>query len=559
MTAGLVLVLALPVSGAKLELPRIDGKEAVASINGEPITLDDYLRALEEIHAGTSDAGEVAPKRDPAELVDRLVDRRLVLQEAKSMGLAESPEFQTMVQAAARDNLRALVLDRATRDVPPPHPGEVEALYRQKALEFQVVSVAFRTREDAARFVDEIREAPDFLETAENWIDDGKALSVEEPTFLNRSEMLPNVARELDPLEVGRVTPPISAAEGFAVVKLMGRRVPEDPAAREATRQEAWRARRAAAQRDHVDALRARRVKVDAALLEGIDLDADPKRLLQDERVLASILGGDPIRVRDLAAALQQRVVPGIERARQRGRFDEAKGKTLEDLATEAAIQAEGKDLGLDRTPELETKMRSVREGSLVGLFVRIVDSSVEVSDQEVRAFYEEHVSDFTFPETLRVESVAFTNAAAAERSLARLRGGADLAWLRAHAADRADLDAIPESLRFDGRILTRDSLPPEVRKSLEGAASGDFRLHVEESGRAHVLAVRDPLPARPKPLAEVRAEVARKLLDEKRDRAMDAWTTKLREASEVAIFATPEELREIAARKAQTPSPAAR
>ena len=156
-------------------------------------------------------------------------------------------------------------------------------------------------------------------------------------------------------------------------------------------------------------------------------------------------------------------------------------------------------------------------------------------------------MADFTSPEMLRVESLAFTDAGAAERALGRLRAGADLAWLRANAEGRADDGAVPEALRFDGRLLTRDSLPAEVQRSLEGATPGDFRLFTEGSGRAHVLAVRDSVPARPAPLDEVRMEVARKVFDEKRNQVMDEWTAKLRQASEVEIFATSEELRELA------------
>lgn len=538
-------------------LPKIGGREAVASVNGAPITLDEYLAELAGLHAGVEEHGAVVPRRDPAALLARLIDLRLLLDEAAHIGLDELPSFQSALESSRRDVLRAAVLDRAVRDLPAPDPAEVERRYREKVLEIEVASVIFRSAPEAEAFRAALAQgAPDgFLEAGRGAVAAGRAEKVEEPSFLKVAEMLPGVAQTIEPLQPGEVAPVVPAGERFAVIRLLGRRVPDVPATREEVQAEIAAAARGAALRTWVERLRQRRVKEDAAVLADLDFDAeagDFERFLRDDRPVARIRGAEPIRVRDLAAALKQRFFHGVEQAGERGRLAQARDGALERLATEAAIQQEGRELGLDRSPEFVARLAETRGQLLFGLFLeKVVEPSLRMTDEEIRAAYARNVAQYTTPEMIRVESLAFATGASGRQALERLQAGADLGWMRTHADERVDAESLPAELRFDGRLAVRDSLPAEVRQALEGAGAGAFRLFVEPSGRSHVLAVRHLEPPRPAPLEEVHQDVARRLLDEKRNQAVAEWATKLRQVSEVKLFVTSEQLRELALQRA--------
>ena len=536
------------------QLPKIDGEAAVASVNGEAVTLEEYLREFSALHSEATDRGQVVPKRDPTELLDRLVRAKLILQEASNIGLDELPEFEAAMRGATKEALRAAVLDRPARDVPAPAASRIDTAYRGRETELQVASVSFKTSEEAKLHVAELAKAANFVETARWLVAEGTAVGLEEPAFLKRKDVLPEIAKVLDGLHDGEVSPPFPAAGKVFVVKLIGRRLPNDPAAREAVKQELWSSDRGAAVLSYVTKIRERKVKVDDALMESLDFDADPAsfpKFLEDDRVVARVQGADAIKVKDLAGAVKKKLFHGVEQAGEKKRLNKVKRATLEELTTESAIQQEGKALGLDQTPEFKAEIRSVREDTLFGLFVqKVIEPSIRIDDADVKKAYDAGIGEFTSPEMIRMESMAFENVESAQHAVDKLKAGANLTWMRSNAEGRVDPQDVPDPLRFDGRLLTAVSLPPEVLKSLEGAVPGDYRLFVEPGGRGHVLALRDRVPARPAPFEEVRMEVARRVFNQKRQASMDDWVAKLRGASEVKVFADSSQLRDLVARK---------
>jgi hypothetical protein len=79
--------------------------------------------------------------------------------------------------------------------------------------------------------------------------------------------------------------------------------------------------------------------------------------------------------------------------------------------------------------------------------------------------------------------------------------------------------------------------LPAGLQKAVAGARSGDVRLYASPEKHYYVLAVQQVVPAAPKPYEEVRGEVARKVLDQKIEKAIDEYAAKLRSLSDVKVF----------------------
>src|SRR3989304_4236429 len=73
------------------DLPLVGGKPALARVNGEPLTLEEFDRALAGIHGGMTD-NATKPRSNPSQLLERLINARLVLQEARNICLHQFPE-----------------------------------------------------------------------------------------------------------------------------------------------------------------------------------------------------------------------------------------------------------------------------------------------------------------------------------------------------------------------------------------------------------------------------------------------------------------------------------
>ncbi|HET9300917.1 MAG TPA: hypothetical protein VFO11_13295, partial [Candidatus Polarisedimenticolaceae bacterium] len=134
MTAAL-LVPAAALAASPTDLPKIEGVRAVASVNGEPISFDAYLRSLGELHAGAHEGGPVVARKDPTELLDRLIRLRLILQEAEAMGLREQPEFTGALASWRKDQLREALLRHAVKDVTPPTEAEIARAFGDEVRE----------------------------------------------------------------------------------------------------------------------------------------------------------------------------------------------------------------------------------------------------------------------------------------------------------------------------------------------------------------------------------------------------------------------------------------
>src|SRR5512141_2867289 len=79
-------------------LPRMEGKEAVATVNGDPITVEELNQALGMRHSEAA-LGIKVGKVDYSEILNRLINIRLILLEARNIGLDELPEVRESVNS----------------------------------------------------------------------------------------------------------------------------------------------------------------------------------------------------------------------------------------------------------------------------------------------------------------------------------------------------------------------------------------------------------------------------------------------------------------------------
>ena len=81
-------------------------------VNGDPITLDEFKRALATSHAGAmttpgrkTEVPRPAGQIDYSGIIERLVNIRLIVLEATNMGLNEQPEIRGAVDIFSRNPL----------------------------------------------------------------------------------------------------------------------------------------------------------------------------------------------------------------------------------------------------------------------------------------------------------------------------------------------------------------------------------------------------------------------------------------------------------------------
>lgn len=550
VTVMMSLVLPFPVRGhafpAAVDLPNVGGKPVLARINGEPLTLEEFERVLAGIHGAAAD-NATRPLSKPSQLLERLINAKLVLQEARSIGLDELPEVRSAQKVFEEDTLRGMLYGYHVRNIQAPDTKEVEKRYREAVKEVKVTSVLFDNEEDARRVEAEVKASGSFEGPAKQAISSGAAKGRMEGQYLKFISLSPEVATAVSPMKKGEFSPLIRIGKQFSLLKLEDIRYPKDKAARQQAENDALQAKKTRALKAYTKGLRKKYSTIDRKLFDSLDFDsAEPgfEKLRADGRVLVAVKGEKPVTVGDLTTALEKKFFHGAERAAEEKKINRRKEPMLEEILTKRVVLMEARKQKLERTEYFKAKVQENRNGVLFGTFVqKVITPDVKVSDEELNGYYQTHISEYTYPEMVRIDGLMFSDKGSAEEAIGKLRKGSDFQWLRANAEGQVEVAEGENLLVFRGDLLAATSLPEGVRKAIDGAGPGEYRYYADPGNAYYVLDLLERIPSKPMPLENVKGELEKKVFAEKLQRVLRDWEEKLRKASDVKIYATGKKL----------------
>jgi len=423
------------------------------------------------------------------------------------------------------------------------------------AGEAKIESVLFEKENAALNFEAKVKGGADFSATVKDAVGHGNAKTSPVGEYIKLSEAVPSIAGAIVALQPGQVSTVIRVEGGFTLVKLLDLRVPENQEGREKAEREALNLQRLAVLGRYTQSLVERYARIDRKFWEGLDFEA-PKPgfdvLKTDSRAVAAISGGPAITVADVAKAMEEKFFHGKKRAIEKKRVNHLKPGVLHDLLVRRMTLLEGARLGLDKSLALKQKVADYEEGLLFGAFVKkVIAPDVQVEDAEAKTYYEQHRADYSTPEMLRIESLAFKKKADAADAVAKLQSGADFQWLRQNTGGQISLGAGEDELQLEDGLVVTSMLPEGLQKAVARARSGDARAWGEAPGPYYALLIRDVVPPKPADFETVRAGLVKKLAAEKTKKTLDDWAAKLRAASDVRVFVTPDQLQQVIKREA--------
>ena len=533
-----VLVVLMCGGAAGQALPVKNGRPVVAQVNRDSISLDELVMQLDPSADLARLRRGIARPQD-LEILDRMVNMKLIVQEAATMGLDETPEIRREADVQSRVILRDVLTERIVKDVKA-DPAAVEKLFRELAREWKTASLLFKDEAPARRAHMEIANGAAFADVAARAIAAKTATADGDDMYHRKADYLPQIGDAIAGTKVGQLSPLIRIPAGFVVMKVVDIRYPEDPAARAEAQKKALGQRRGAAMAAHEQALRRNNAVVNTAVLKSIDYEAAKPgidALLKDKRIVAEIKGAAPVSVADLTDYLRLQAYHGTDQAAQRKRMNDRKEDALEATLARRLLNAEALRLGIDKTDAYRDRVNGFTESLVFGAFLqKVIVPDNKMREDEVKRYYDGHLREFSSPEMMRIRSLAFAGRRAAEDAMRKLREGADLNWLAANAAGQVGPGA-PGLLTFDGRPVTTDSMPVGMRKAVAGAKARESRLYASPEGHVYVLVVQQVLPPSAKPYAEVREAIAKTLYDEKIRKAVEEYAGKLRAQSKVDTY----------------------
>lgn len=518
----------------------------VATVNDDEIAIEELASAVAAMHEERQ-TGSTAPRISYEEVLRRLINSRLFVQEAKNVGLHEVPEIKTLLDTFAQVSLRQFLMREVTKDTAPDEQL-AEQYYRDAVRQWKVRSLLFDKEEDARAMEKRVAAGEDFTLLVQEAVQAGAAKGSGQEDVVTPASLLPQVQEAVAKMKIGEISPVVKLVkgkrEGYTIIRLEGEVYPEDAAARSAAQRRAQADGQKKAGIRFKKELYRRHVAIDKQRLAALDYEASLKKLdalLQDKRPVARIAGEKPITVGDLTSALKAHFYHGMDIAAEGKKLNKKKREVLEQVIDKRILEQEARRRGLDQLPAYRKAVKDYETSVLFGALVqKVIAPDVKVSDEEAQAAYRRDAAAYVTPEMMRIVAIAFADADAAEDANKKLKKGADFRWIAENAQGRLP-EETPGLLHFPDTPLTVNGLPEGVRRAVSGARTGDHRVANDEQGRYYVLQVTDVIPSRQLPYEEVRDQVTKKESVEKLTAEAERWVEKLREAAHITIYLDPD------------------
>jgi parvulin-like peptidyl-prolyl isomerase len=148
------------------------------------------------------------------------------------------------------------------------------------------------------------------------------------------------------------------------------------------------------------------------------------------------------------------------------------------------------------------------------------VTADVKVSQNEVKAYYASHKSQYGQPETREVRHILVAKKALADSIYAQLKSGADFAAL----AKKYSKD--PGSASHGGKLtISKGQTVPAFDKTAFALKKGALSSPIKTQYGYHVIqALSDVKPAKSTPLAKVQTSIKQQLEQQRKNETMTKW-----------------------------------
>lgn len=185
-----------------------------------------------------------------------------------------------------------------------------------------------------------------------------------------------------------------------------------------------------------------------------------------------------------------------------------------------------------ERGIALEDWRRELRRGLVVEKVMhQAIDTRVNVSAEDVAAYFRDHRQEFDRPEQVRARQILVASEADGERALAELKQG------RPFAEVARELSLSPDAEQGgDLGFFGRGEMPPEFDQVVFTSKPGRVSDLIRSDYGYHLFLVEERRPARHLELDQVREQIRARLTAERQERAYQAWLQDLRSKATIEM-----------------------
>ena len=500
----------------------------LAQVNGEPVTVELLEEAFSASHQGHT--ALLAGPGVVRELLQKVIDKQLLLQEARRIDLDHDPEIEHVVEGlrakrASEQFYRAKIAgDRAISQ------EAIAEAHKRTGDRIQARQILVESRAAAEKALDRITTGADFAAVA---IEISQADTAAKGGYLGIvrwGQLGPEVEENLWSLQPGELGKPFETKDGWNLLSVSERQSGTLPPLEKVTPQiRATLEKRESSRRAEIlfQALSSRwRPRIDEAALRALLNARDPKQLSSNAALAA--IGDDRVTVAQM--------LPRLDLDRLHKLAEPIALRALKNLLEEdifrILIRKQALAEGYGEKPEIAKEVETVRNDLAVDrLLDRVAFAKIDAGDDDAQTYWRGHEIKFTEPEAVKLSLMLVESESEAQQALKDIQAGADFAgYARKMSKHRPTAE-------LGGQIgwVERGRLQPELEKPAFSLPAGKFGAAKVEGG-IMVIWVEARKAARLKPFGEVKEEAKQLVIREKAQATLKLWITKLREAAVIEI-----------------------
>jgi len=195
-------------------------KTVVANVNGKDIIAEELKMTAQQNKIDYTALNDLQKSM----LLNGLINRILVAEEAKKLGLDKTPETKLKLEALIDSVLAATLLEQETKKVKITDE-DIQAYYNKNVLtniqkEYKARHILVKEESEAKEIVAQLADgAKKFGEVAmEKSLDKGSAIKGGDLGWFNPAKMVPTFAKAVKEASKGKVTEPVKSQFGWHII-----------------------------------------------------------------------------------------------------------------------------------------------------------------------------------------------------------------------------------------------------------------------------------------------------------------------------------------------------
>jgi peptidyl-prolyl cis-trans isomerase C len=497
-------------------------ENVLAVVNGDPITEDDLKYSLQIAHRkeDLSSAGEL----NLSKFVQKLVDDRLIIQEARRMGMENYPEVEQAVQAyVLRESVVRLYNDEIVRKVTVSE-NDLRSYYKRNYEQFILGIIEVDSEEKAQEILEQLEKGGDFVELARKYSTNPSQKDRGEVT-LRRGSLSPQVEKAVSDLKLGEFSEVLKIQNKYYIIKLISRKEAPDEeleSFRASIEKNIRKQKEKERSDEYLKYLREHQnIKVDKELLAAIKLDGangELEKLSKDERTLAEV-NGSLLTVGDFVALAK----PYPKKPKE---------EILNDWIDRKVVDHEALNRHYELNPDLKNMVYRYRNQLFKNTFIkRVVIPQITISDKTLEEYYLTHQKSFIKPESFKIQQITVKTMDDAQDILNSLQKGADFSWL---AKNRSIDSAAQEG--GDIGWLTKAEMTEPVKKIIETLKAGDVSPVLKLDSQYRIIQLLDRKEGEVEEFDKVKNAVYRMVFEEQLNSLLNNYISQLKKDADIKM-----------------------